>query len=119
MARHRQIFTPTVLEAIKGLAAQGKSAAEIAAVVGSTPASVRVRCSQFKIKLARPHFGSRRNKLQPVSKRKLVVYLPPSVYAAMTRKAQDMRKSTVELAESLLRAIVNSNLYEAVLDEAE
>ena len=108
-----------VVEAIKGLAAQGKSAAEIAAVVGSTPASVRVKCSQFKIKLVRSHFGSRRNPLQLPSKRKLVVYLPPSVHAAMTRKAQDMRKSTGELAESLLRAVVNSNIYDAVLDEAE
>ena len=119
MARHRHIFTPTVVEAIKGLAAQGKSAAEIAAVVGSTPASVRVKCSHFKIKLVRQHLGSRRNELQLPSKRKLVVYLPPSIYSAMTRKAQGMRKSTVELAELLLRAIVNSNIYEAVLDEAE
>ena len=52
-------------------------------------------------------------------KQSLVVYLTPTVYAALKRKAHNMQKSTVELAASLLAAIVRSNIYEAVLDEGE
>ena len=46
-----RVFTPSAINTIRGLAGQGKSASEIAEVIGSTTRSVRVRCSQLKIKL--------------------------------------------------------------------
>ena len=48
-----RVFTPSAINTIRGLAGQGKSASEIAEVVGSTTRSVRVKCSQLKIKLRR------------------------------------------------------------------
>ena len=45
----RRVFTPAVIKAIREMAGQGKSASEIAATIGSTPASVRVKCCQLKI----------------------------------------------------------------------
>jgi hypothetical protein len=47
----RRVFTPSAINTIRGLAGQGKSASEIAEVIGSTTASVQVKCSQLKIKL--------------------------------------------------------------------
>ena len=49
----RRVFTPAVIKAIRELASQGKSASEIAAAIGSTAASVRVKCCQLKIQLSR------------------------------------------------------------------
>jgi len=111
MPRHRHVFTPTVVAIIRELARQGKSAPEIADAVGSTAASVRVKCSQLKIKLRRGRRG--------VLKQRLVVYLRPADYAALDRKARQMQNSAVELAEMLLEAIISSNIYEAVLDDGE
>jgi len=119
MPRPGTVFTPTAVEIIRELADQGKSAMEIAHVIGSTPGSVRVRCSQLKIRLLRPQARLRQSRPLPVPKHSLVVYLTPTVYAALKRKAQNMQKPTVELAASLLAAIVRSNIYEAVLDEGE
>jgi hypothetical protein len=119
MSRPGTVFTPTAVEIIRELAGQGKSAMEIANVIGSTPGSVRVRCSQLKIRLLRPQARLRQSQPLPVPKHSLVVYLTPTVYAALKRKAQNMQKPTVELAASLLAAIVRSNIYEAVLDEGE
>ena len=48
-----RVFTPSAINTIRGLAGQGKSASEIAEVIGSTTGSVRVKCSQLKIKLRR------------------------------------------------------------------
>jgi hypothetical protein len=116
MSRQR-VFTPATVETIRELAAQGKTASEIAAAIGSTVGSVRVRCSDFKIKLKR----SRRPGLQRTRQRQtrephLVVHMRAAAYAALKRKAAHMEKSADELARVLLEEIVSSDLYEAVLD---
>jgi hypothetical protein len=108
----RRVFTQTAIDTIRVLAAQGKSAAEIAAAIGSTPASVRVRCCQLKISLRRGWQGKRH-----VGARGLVIYLLEPDYAALRRKAADMQKSTVELSSELLRAVIRGDIYEAVLDD--
>ena len=102
---------------VRGLAGEGRSAAEIAAVIGSTAASVRVRCCQLRIKLRRGRPAS--SGAEPGTRRgpKLVVYVGPARYAALTQKAAHLQRSTVELAEQLLGAIIGSELYEAVLDD--
>jgi hypothetical protein len=116
----KRVFTPAAIETIRELAAQKKPAAEIADVIGSTPGSVRVKCCLLKIQLRRSgqlslgpswpaHFGEK----------KLVLCLRPATYTAFKRKAADMQKPTDELAGRLLAEIIKSNIYEAVLDDAE
>jgi hypothetical protein len=113
----RRVFTPAAIQIIRELAGQGRSASEIACVIGSTAASVRVRCCQLQVKLSR---RGRPSSLQTSSgEQRLVVYMRPAEYAALTRKAARMQKSSVELAARLLEAIASSDLYEAVLDNAE
>ena len=46
-----RVFTPSAINTIRELAGQRKSASEIAEVIGSTTGSVRVKCSQLKIKI--------------------------------------------------------------------
>ena len=119
MSRKVTIFSSAAVELIRDLADQGKSSSEIAEVIGSTAASVRVRCSQLKIKLTpgRPRLPPTRPRQIPEPK--LVLYMRPAIYAALKRKAARMRKSPRQLAEALLDAIIKSDLCDAVLDEGE
>ena len=76
----RRVFTPAAIDAIRVLAAQGKSAAEIAAAIGSTPASVRVKCCQLKISLRR-----RWEQALHIEGHRLIIYLQDADYAALRR----------------------------------
>lgn len=113
MPRRGKIFTPTTVQIVRRLADQGRSAAEIAEVIGSTAASVRVKCCRLKIRLRRQR-GQR-----PSCGEKLDIYLRPAVYAGLKRKADALHKSVVDLAGRLLEAVVMSDIYDAVLDERE
>jgi len=110
----RRVFTPSAINTIRALAAQGKTASDIAAVIGSTAASVRVRCCHLKIKLRR-----QRQHGVLIGGQRLVICLPDADFAALARKATHMRKSTAELSGKLLEAIIRSDIYEAVLDGHE
>jgi hypothetical protein len=111
----KRVFTPAAIETIRELAAQKKRAAEIAEVINSTAASVRVKCCHLKIPLLRRG----RPNLNYIGKEKVVLYLRLTAYTAFERKAADMQKPTDELAEMLLAEIVKSNIYEAVLGDTE
>jgi hypothetical protein len=50
----KRVFTPAAIQTVRELAAQEKTAAEIARQLGSTAASVRVKCCHLKI---RPQSG--------------------------------------------------------------
>jgi hypothetical protein len=106
---------------IRGLASRGKSASEIADAIGSTAASVRVRCSQLKIKLKRRGHPSLLQMEQQgrIGEQKLFVCVPPAVYAALCWKAAQKQTSAAELSQMLLEVIVSGDLYEAVLDDDE
>jgi hypothetical protein len=110
----RRVFTPNAINTIRGLVAQGKTASDIAAVIGSTAGSVRVQCCHLKIKLRR----QRQHGILARGQR-LVICLPDADFAALVRKAVHMQKSTAELSSKLLEAIIRSDIYEAVLDEHE
>jgi hypothetical protein len=114
----RRLFTPSVIKIIRELAGQGKTAREIAATIGSTAGSVRVRCCQLKIQLPRG-----RPSLVPGLPRhhehKLVVSLGLENYAALKRKAAQMHQSPIEFAGKLLEAIVSANIFDAVLDDRD
>jgi hypothetical protein len=113
----RRVFTLAAVTVVRELASQGKSAAHIAGIIGSTPASVRVKCCLLKIQLSRRGRPSLVPSLSPHNEHKLVVYLRPDNYTALQRKAMQMRKSPVELAGMLLEAIASGNIFEAVLDD--
>src|ERR1700676_1304400 len=91
----RSVFTPEANQIVRELASQGKSASEIACVIGSTAASVRVRCCQLQVKLSR---RGRPNSLETERRhggeQRLVVYMRPAEYAALARKAAHMQKSS-------------------------
>jgi DNA-binding CsgD family transcriptional regulator len=124
MPRRHRIFTPTTIEIIRQMAAEGKTADEIAVTIGSTSGSVRVRCSKLKIKLnSRGYRRSPRGELSQNQDQRnqsrsprLYIYLPPLAYSSLSRKAARMNKSVDELARMLLETIASSELYEAVLD---
>jgi hypothetical protein len=108
----RRVFTPAVIKAIRELASQGKSASAIAAAIGSTAASVRVKCCQLKIQLSRRG----RPCLYP-DEQKLVLYMRPEDYAALKRKAAHKRKSPAKLAETLLEMVASADIFQAVLGD--
>jgi hypothetical protein len=113
----RRVFTPAAVKVVRELASQGKSARDIAGAIGSTAASVRVKCCQLKIQLSRRGRPSLVPSLSPHNEHKLVVYLRPDNYIALQRKATQMSKSPVQLAGMLLEAIASGNIFEAVLDD--
>ena len=115
-----RVFTPVAIKAIRELASQQKTASEIAAAIGSTAASVRVKCCHLKIQLSRRG----RPSLVPSwprhpSEHKLVIYMRPEGYAALKLKADHLRNSPVKLAGMLLEAIISADIFEAVLDDRE
>ena len=112
-----RVFTAAAIRIIRNLANKGQSAAEIAHVIGSTSGSVRVICSQLKIRLPRrrPH-----TRLVPsLGERRLVIYMRSDDYARLERQAAHKQKSLAEYAGMLLQAIVTADLYDAVLDEGD
>src|SRR5262249_36312517 len=126
MSVHGRIFTPQNLVLMRQMAAQGCSAREIAHAIGSTPSSVRVKCSYQRIRLRR---GRRRSSeaLPPLQStdggqggeghRSIVSYLPASICADLNRKANELNLSGSALASMLLNLIATSDLYKAVLDD--
>lgn len=120
MDGHGRVFTTENLLLVREMAARGCSAREIAEVIGSTPSSVRVKCSQQKIRLKRGRGRSSNGRLgQPEESRvRVVAYLPEQIYAVLVQRAHELRKPPSMLASILLSAIATSELYQAVLDDA-
>jgi hypothetical protein len=108
----RRVFTPAVIKTIRELASQGKSASEIAAAIGSTAASVRVKCCHLKIQLSR-----RGRPCLHRDEHKLVLYMRPEDYTALKREAAHKRKSPAELAGTLLEMVASADIFQAVLDD--
>lgn len=114
----RSVFTPGAVELIRESARQGKSAVEIADVIGSTAASVRVKCCQLKIKLSRRGGASAQHDWRRyVGEGRLTVFMQRADYTALERKAAHKHKSAFEFARMLLHEIISSNIYENVLDD--
>ena len=121
-AKVARVFTPDNLLRIRQMAGEGSSSIEIAKAIGSTSASVRVRCSHHKIKIRRGH-RSMRNALSkpvhPLSDETIVAHLPGSLSTEFHRKAKQLQISASVLASRLLGAIVVSDIYDAVLDDRD
>jgi hypothetical protein len=108
-----KIFTSQVFAQILSLVEQGCGAAEIAAKIGCTLNSLRVKCSQQGISLRR-HLG-----MDSVSKPqgRLTIKLSGSTAALLLQHAEKQGISGNKFAAALLEAIVRDNLYDAVIDQ--
>jgi hypothetical protein len=115
----RHVFTPTAIAILRRLADEGRSAAEIAEAIGSTPASVRVKCCHLKVRLRPGRSISSRPKTYQAQAQTLLVNMDQATYLNFRQKAAQMRISASKLARMLLDAIVASNIYEAVLDNRD
>jgi hypothetical protein len=106
-----------VLAQVPGWVTAGKTPDEIAALVGCTVGTLRVRCSQKGISLrrARPEPPPKQPK-PPKKHPRLVLALPPSIMAALETRADGQGVSSSQLAASLIKTIVADNLFAAVLD---
>lgn len=97
---------------IPSLVKQGLSDVEIAARMGWTVGTLRVKCSQLKISL------SRRAK-RTVLSQAITIVLPETIFDRLCQHAVSMGLSTPKLGANLLEEIVRDNLYHAVLDRDE
>jgi hypothetical protein len=123
MDRHRRVFTSQRLDLMRQMASQGCSAPEIAKAIGSTPASVRVVCSRYKIRLKRGrgqvvgHIEQIPERISLAPEHMVVAYMPAPLYFEFNRKAAHLDKPVSILASMLLNAIATSDIYKAVLDD--
>jgi len=106
-------FTPDNVQRVRQMAADGKSSIEIAKAMGSTPASVKNVCCRHKIKIPRTRRSIKNGSSE------LVAHLPASRSSKFHRKAEDLQIPASLLASRLLAAIIDSNIYEAVLDDRD
>lgn|SRR5262249_27759185 len=123
MHGYGRVFTSQNLILMREMAARGCSAPEIAEAIGSTPSSVRVKCSQQKIRLKRGRGPGRLLKRRfgrpegPVHRVPIVAYLPESIYALLVQRANELDKPPSTFASMLLSAIAKSDLYKTALDD--
>ena len=122
MNARRRVFTPQNVALMQQMVDKGSSAREIAATLGSTPASVRVTCSHLGIRLRRrrgcvPRPVRSSGTLMRDLEVPVVAYMPTEQYAEFTSRARALGKPAGTFAGMLLSAIATSDLYKAVLDE--
>ena len=115
VSKRPRIFTPQVFSRISSLLDQGLGAPEIADQIGCKLGSLRVRCSQQGISLRR------HSKFMLASERRprghLTIRLYGSAALRLQQQALKRGKSGSRFAAALLEAIVQDNLYDAVIDE--
>jgi hypothetical protein len=111
----RPLFSSATLSQIVDLVEQGRSPREIAAVVGCTLGTLRVKCSQAGISLRRyPAAVSERRSL-------VIVNIKLSREDAQELRRQGQKKGLPEtkLASMLIETVVEDDLYHAVLDREQ
>lgn len=91
------------------MAAAGESAAAIALKLGTTPGSVRVKCSQLQIKL---RVGRGRE-----LKSTLVLELLPEQVEPLKVAAVGLGITPGQLARRIVSVVLSNDLVKAVLDE--
>ncbi len=113
--RRARIFSPLVLSQISNLVAQGLSAAEIAQKIGCSLGTLRVKCSQHGISLRRYcDDAGMTSERKPHAR--IVIQLSPSAAFRLQQKAQIQGTTGSRLAAAVLEAVVQDNLYDAVID---
>ena len=114
MARRAKIFSPLVLSQISQLVAQGLGAAEIAERIGCSLGTLRVKCSHHGISLRRCD-GTRAESERKLHAR-IIIHLARAAAIRLQHKAQSQGTTGPRLAAALLEAVVQDNLYDAVID---
>jgi hypothetical protein len=130
--RRRSILTKNVMAGIPALVQQGLNAEAIAARLGCTAGTLKVRCSQAQISLRAPKeikvvplvplVPAPEAPKPPKQKRSYAFALPTTLQlsrVAMSRlreRAEAMGVTEAALAATLLEMIVQDDLYDAVLD---
>jgi hypothetical protein len=102
----RLVFTIESCDALRDMAASGLGSAEIAAAIGSTPASVRVKASQLKVSLG--GHGRRR--------RSLVVPLALADFRRLEAIARARDCPPEALVGQIINYVLRDDLVAAVLD---
>ena len=115
----RRIFTPHGIATMRNMAANGDSARDIAQRLGSTSASVRVKCSQLKIKLVRrgPWSGYIDGSGGDHPERTFMITLPLDEFCKLVEAAQLRNCSPPVLARRIVTLVLRDNLVDGVLDE--
>jgi hypothetical protein len=113
VARRGRIFSPQVLSQIAKLVEQGFSAADIAEKVGCKLGTLRVKCSQHGISLRRWQANSAARS----SHARIMILLSRGAASLLRRTAQNQGTTGPQLAAALLEAVVQDNLYDAVIDQ--
>ena len=106
-------LTQEKYDSIPALLEQGLDRTRIAALIGVTPASLQVQCSNRAISLRR---GGRRTPRRNLSLADAKLDLNQPVMIALREKARSLGVDEVRLASDLLETIVTDDLYKAVLD---
>jgi len=132
--QRRCILTRDVMAGIPVLVQQGLNAGAIAARLGCSAGTLKVRCSQAGISLRVPKEGNvvplvslvpASPAKPPQSKRCFAFALPTTLQlsrVAMSRlrqRAEAIGVSEAQLASDLLEVIAQDDLYDAVLDRAK
>lgn len=98
------IFTREVFDAIPGWVEMGARPEDIAAAIGTTVGSLKVKCSHAGISLAsiRPAVGGG---------------LHPRVWAALRREADQRGMTTQRLMTEIVASVATHNLFAGVLGD--
>ena len=115
----RRIFTPHGIATMRNMAANGDSARDIAQRLGSTSASVRVKCSQLKIKLVRrgPWSAVVDGSGGDNQERTFMITLQLAEFSKLVEAAQLRNCSPPVLARRIVTLVLRDNLVDGVLDE--
>ena len=106
-------FTPQVILRMRAMAGAGDSAAVIAREIGSTAASVRVKCSLLGIKLARGNAIGRRVLEAGI----LQIKMSEADFEVLQRIATERSTFPAVLVRNILSTVLHDDLVRAVLDE--
>ena len=107
----RKIFTKANLIKLRTMAEQGYGAAHIAHEIRSTPGSVRVMCSNMKIKLRHSRGSSW------IPRRWITFKVSEETFLELERYAKQKEVPVQTLTAQLLEIMAKENLFDAVLDE--
>ena len=121
----KKVVTAQVISQIESWVDAGLSPKAIAEKIGCTVGTLKVRCSQHRISLRRKTLFRRdeqtaarssKQMIDPEEAERLALCVPQPILCGLRRQAALKGISEVALAEMLLKAIVEDDLYEAVLD---
>jgi hypothetical protein len=130
MSMTKKIFTPEVLASIPQMVADGLRAEQIAALIGTTPTSLKVRCSQHKISLGkrggpkgpRGPYGLRDKTLKAFATRlaniQLKIKVDAKTLSLIAMRAEKKGTTVDAVASRVLEIVARDNLYDAVIDDA-